>query len=203
MSSPIGHILGALAVQRSLRPLASRETPSGAEALILVSILAYIPDLDVVLVWILGDSGAHRGFTHSILFAGILAVAGTLGYAATVRSWRKVSASATLVLFAACLVHPALDILMGCGPPVALFAPFSSTAYLAPMKFVPTAYFATSPLGILRLLVFRPSVQGALLEVWILLPLFLATRPRLSWGWRAPLLLVAATGFAASFVIYN
>jgi inner membrane protein len=101
-----------------------------------------LPDLDVVALR-LGLSYAsdysHRGFTHSLAFAALLALAGA-------SCWRWLQTRfvhAFLFLFAAVASHGLLDTLTNGGMGIALAWPFSSERYFAPFQPV-----EVSPLGI-------------------------------------------------------
>ena len=68
MPSPLGHAAFGLAVHE-LQPKGTSNL-GPAKTFILVSVLANLPDIDVLLGLIFcGNGGAfHRGVTHSILF---------------------------------------------------------------------------------------------------------------------------------------
>lgn len=106
---------------------------------------AIAPDLDVVAVPFGARSGdllGHRGFTHSLLFAAILA---SVVLAGAVRAWPSIAHRKTvwLYLFLATASHGLLDAFTdrhGLGIP--FFWPFDATRYFFP--FTPVAM---SPLG--------------------------------------------------------
>ena len=202
MSSLVGHILGAAAAHRSLQTLTPDDAPRGAGALLLVGALAMAPDLDILWGWTLGDATLfHRGVSHSILFAAMLALAGSLIWYRTLGAFK--ACRSLVVLFAVCLVHPALDWLMGCGPGIPWLAPFSWQGSVAPRQFVPTAYYTRSFSDLPALLADPRAVIGTLLELWIFLPLFLASTPRRRALSRVVLLVVAAAGCAVTYLRYN
>jgi inner membrane protein len=106
---------------------------------------AIAPDIDVIAIPFGARSGdllGHRGFTHSLLFAALLASAGLAG---AVRAWPSIvhRAAVWFYLFLAAASHGLLDALTshhGLGIP--FFWPFDATRYFFP--FTPVAM---SPLG--------------------------------------------------------
>ncbi len=202
MSSPVGHIVGALAVYRALEARAPSDAPRAWKGWALVAVLAFAPDLDVVWGWIWGDATQyHRAFTHSILFALILAFLGNLawyGLVSCFERWRYV-----WVLLVACLVHPLLDMLMKLGRDIPLFAPFSWEGYSSPVQLVPTAYYTNSWSGVRGLLTDWRTWQGVLLEVWIFVPLLLAASPGRRWSVRFGLVLLTAAAVVTTYFIYR
>jgi inner membrane protein len=96
-------------------------------------VCAEIPDLDVVGFWFgvpYADLFGHRGFTHSIFFAGLLAtgVVRLLARSAgsTARLW--------MYLFLSTLSHGFCDALTDGGLGVAFFSPFDTTRYFFPFR---------------------------------------------------------------------
>lgn len=108
-------VLGlALGRERISRPL-----------LVCASIAAISPDFDGISFWLDMPRGtllSHRGFTHSIGFASMIAGLGAI-FAPHLGCKRWVAA---LVLFLATLSHPLYDMLTNGGSGVALWWPFSS-----------------------------------------------------------------------------
>lgn len=106
---------------------------------------AIAPDIDVIAIPFGARSGdllGHRGFTHSLLFAAVLASAGLAG---AVRAWPSIvhRGAVWFYLFLAAASHGLLDALTsrhGLGIP--FFWPFDATRYFFP--FTPVAM---SPLG--------------------------------------------------------
>jgi membrane-bound metal-dependent hydrolase YbcI (DUF457 family) len=109
-------------------------------------------------------------------------VAAALGVlaAAVVKLARRGAAFPRLaaVLVAAACLHPVLDYLMACGPPVPFFWPLVSRGYLSPVQLVPTAYYSSSPAGLLGLLVHPATWAGIGLELLTLGGAWLAIRSR-------------------------
>jgi inner membrane protein len=140
-----------------------------SKRLLLAGVVAsMIPDLDVV-AFRLGIPYAaqfgHRGFTHSLLFAFLLAL---LGVALT-RYVRSTPIKVFLFLFIAIASHGLLDTFTNGGLGIALLWPFSDARFFAPLQPI-----QVSPIGISHVLssyglaVFRSEL------VWVWLPCFTA-----------------------------
>lgn len=111
----------------------------------LAAVCAMIPDADVIVAGLIGaERGsmfAHRGFTHSIMFAVIFG--GIVAFIASKLLKTGVAFPKLFVFFAlATFSHPLLDMLTNGGSGVALFAPFSNERYFFPWRFV-----EVSPIG--------------------------------------------------------
>ena len=110
-----------------------------------------LPDTDV-LAFRFGIPYAaqfgHRGFTHSLVFAALVAVVGSVAH----QLLRSRSVPTFLFLFVATASHGVLDALTNGGLGVAFLWPFSSERYFAPIQFIRVA-----PLSVSRLL----TVRGA------------------------------------------
>jgi inner membrane protein len=144
MATVLGHaILGATsgwALPRRQLPLA---------ALWLGALCSAAPDLDAVGFWVgipyqswLG----HRGFSHSLVFAMLLAAAVTAF--SLVSSAYKGSRWALFGFLAACTAsHGLLDGMTDGGLGVAFFSPFSNQRYFLPLQPI-----VVSPLNPARLL---------------------------------------------------
>jgi len=168
MSSVVGHGLAGLAAYQALRRPC--RLPGGAGGAALALALSLLPDLDVPALVLWPQVFSHRGFTHSLAFAGLAA-----GLAAWALTWRRRRDLARVWagLAAVALTHPLLDYLMGCGPGVPWFWPLSSTGYLSPVQLVPTAYYSRTLGGLWGLLSHGPTLRGMALEAAIFLPLLL------------------------------
>ena len=130
------------------------------------ALCAMIPDLDVVGFRFgirYGDFWGHRGFTHSLAFATLLA-----GAVLILVFPRGVSNLSRLVLwvylFLTTASHGFLDAMTDGGMGVAFSAPFDNTRY-----FFPWTPIHVSPIGISRF--FSPRglavVRSELLCVWV------------------------------------
>ncbi|HYJ06695.1 MAG TPA: metal-dependent hydrolase [Chthoniobacterales bacterium] len=108
-------------------------------------VCAIAPDIDVIAIPFgarSGDLFGHRGFTHSLLFAAVVA---SVGLAVAARTWSSTIHRGAVwsYLFLAAASHGLLDALTdrnGLGIP--FFWPFDATRYFFP--FTPVAM---SPLG--------------------------------------------------------
>lgn len=131
-------------------------------------VAAIAPDLDV-LAFRLGIPYAaefgHRGFSHSLLLALIVALIGA-GLAGVLRSTFQ---RAFWFLFVAMASHGVLDAFTNGGLGVALLWPFSGERFFAPFHPVEVA-----PLGFSRFLSPRGVAVLWSEVLWIWLPLFAA-----------------------------
>lgn len=127
---------------------------------------AVIPDLDVVSFTFnvaYGDFLGHRGFTHSILFAGMAAALAMLGFPR--RDWYAPRAPLWVYFFLCGLSHGVFDAMTNEGLGVAFFSPLDMTRY-----FLPWTPIQVSPIGVASfftadgLAVIRSELQ------WIILP---------------------------------
>ncbi len=170
MSSVLGHGLAGLAVYQAVEQPA--RLPGGGFGVVLALGLSLLPDLDVVGVILWPGQFAHRGFSHSLLF--VAAVSGVLAGLLHLDDWRGFP-RAWYGLFAVCAVHPLLDYLMARGPGVPFFWPWDKTGYLAPIQFLPTAYYSHSFKGLAGLLSHGPTLKGMAIESAIFGPLLALT----------------------------
>ena len=133
-------ILTHAVVAAALAPLAPADVPRSRAAFALV-VAAIVPDLDVI-GFRLGVPYAHllghRGFSHSILFAALLAAVIARFGLETARRWR-----AFFVLVAAIASHGILDAFTDGGLGVGFWIPFSNERFFAPVRPIPV-----SPIGI-------------------------------------------------------
>ena len=124
------------------------------------------PDLDV-LAFHLGIPYAaewgHRGFSHSLLFALIVAVVG----AGLSRPLRSTAKRVFWFLFVAAASHGTLDAFTNGGLGIAFLWPFSNERFFAPLHPIEVA-----PLGISRFLSQKGVVVLWSEVLWIWLPLW-------------------------------
>jgi inner membrane protein len=116
-----------------------------ARAWILGAACAIAPDADVIGVALgvsLRSVFGHRGLSHSLVFAAVLAAIVVLVCFARMRAGVP-PARLWLYLFLATASHGVLDALTNGGPGVAFFAPFDNARYFFPFRPV-----VVSPLGI-------------------------------------------------------
>ena len=138
------------------------------------ALCSVVPDLDVIGFRFgirYGDFWGHRGFTHSLAFAAILAVAGlVVVYRQPETSLSRFSV--WLYLFLATASHGLLDAMTDGGLGVAFFSPYDNRRY-----FLPWTPIRVSPIGIGRF--FGPRglavLQSELLWIWIPAVLFAAS----------------------------
>jgi inner membrane protein len=133
-----------------------------------------VPDLDVIGFRFgipYGDFWGHRGFTHSLVFAAILASAAVL------IGFRKGEPglghfSLWIYFFSATASHGLLDAMTDGGLGIAFFSPFNNTRY-----FLPWTPIRVSPIGVNRF--FSPRglevVRSELLWIWLPAALLLAS----------------------------
>lgn len=135
------------------------------------AICSVVPDLDVIGFRYgvrYGDFWGHRGFTHSLVFAGFLAA--VISFFGFRRAWPSLSLfSIWTYLFLATASHGFLDAMTDGGLGVAFFSPFSDQRY-----FLPWRPIRVSPIGIGRFFS-EPGLavlQSELLWIWVPAGLF-------------------------------
>jgi inner membrane protein len=140
MPSAITHAFTGAAIS-TLAPRRFRGMKLG----IALSVAAALPDLDV-LAFRFGipysHPFGHRGFTHSLLFAFLLAVVLWLWLTRNAARLSKPSVGLFLVVVLACASHGFLDAFTDAGLGVGFFVPVSSTRYFFPWRPI-----LTSPLN--------------------------------------------------------
>jgi inner membrane protein len=127
---------------------------------------AILPDADVIGFEFnlrYGSMFGHRGITHSILFAGVLAVVAVAVSRRYVKS--RELPRMWVCLFAATLSHGILDSLTNGGMGVAFLAPFDDSRY-----FLPWAPIQVSPIGVRAFLTWRGAAVLANEFEWIWCP---------------------------------
>ncbi len=161
MASALSHALAALSIGACFyRPgIPKRVWVAGA-------LCSVVPDLDVLGFRFgihYGDFWGHRGFTHSLLFAALLA---TL---VAILTFRKVSSEASLLwvwiyLLLATASHGLLDAMTDGGLGVAFFSPFNNDRY-----FLPWRPIRVSPIGVGRFFTERglAVLQSELTWIWL------------------------------------
>jgi inner membrane protein len=114
---------------------------------LLGAMCAILPDADVLGFRFgvsYGDFLGHRGFTHSLLFASLLA-SGALVLVSGLRLVYVRWGLVWLYLFLATASHGVLDAFTNGGLGVALLAPFDNTRYFFPVRPI-----VVSPIGLSR-----------------------------------------------------
>jgi len=167
MSSILGHGLAGMSLwalaRRTpmLRPLDPKAWLAGA------AVAACLPDLDALL------GLPHRGPTHTLGFAlGIGALAGLLA-----ASWglRREAGMIGLVGTGIVWSHPALDLMTGGGPDVALFWPLWSREFRPFPGGLPLTSYTGDVGGLLGLLLNPQTIWAMLVEGTIFGSFFAAT----------------------------
>ena len=161
MASAISHAVAASAIS-----VAFYRTGVPKRTWIAGIVCSVLPDLDVLGFRFgvhYGDFGGHRGFTHSLVFAALLAGVTTVSIPQARAQVRPVSLF--IYLFLATASHGLLDAMTDGGLGVAFFSPFDNRRY-----FLPWRPIRVSPIGISR---FFTARGFAILEsemVWVWLP---------------------------------
>lgn len=136
-------------------------------------VCSVIPDLDVIGFRFgvrYGDFWGHRGFTHSLVFAALLA-----GAVALLELRHRVPGIGKFSVFAyvflATASHGLLDAMTSGGLGVAFFSPFDNRRY-----FLPWRPILVSPIGVTRFFSARgyAILQSELLWIWLPAILFAA-----------------------------
>ncbi len=200
MSSIIGHGCAGIIIKN----LVKTNIPKTKNRVLigLLIVLALLPDIDVVLLLLFKSSVniTHRGVTHGFLFIFITACIFTIMFE---RYFDISKLKIFAVFLSALLSHLILDYLMGAGPPVTLFAPFSYKGFLAPVKLVPCAFYPTSIKSIFQLLTYPPAVVGYCLEVLIFIPIILFLKNQKSIFSNVILFAIFIFSLTITYVIYN
>jgi inner membrane protein len=137
------------------------------------ALCSVIPDLDVMgfrfgIRYV--DFWGHRGFTHSLIFAALLAGAiATLGISKDATGLSRFSL--WTYLFLATASHGLLDAMTDGGLGVAFFSPLNNRRY-----FLPWTPIRVSPIGVGRFFSERglAVLQSELLWIWLPAALFAA-----------------------------
>lgn len=165
MASPFSHAVAALSIGTCF--YRSQTVKSVWIAGVICSV---IPDLDVIGFQFgihYGDFWGHRGFTHSLVFAALLA--GMVALAIFRRGAAGIGRFALFgYLFLATASHGVLDAMTNGGLGVAFFSPFDNTRHFLPWRPV-----RVSPIAVARF--FTPKGFAILQNeaVWIWFPAIL------------------------------
>ena len=161
MASAFSHAVAALSIGTCiyLPQIPKRVWVAGA-------LCSVIPDLDVIgfrLGIHYGDFWGHRGFTHSLMFATLLAA--MVDFAILKRGTAGIGRFVLFgYLFLATASHGVLDAMTNGGLGVAFFSPFDNTRY-----FLPWRPIYVSPISVHRFFSARgyAILQSELLWVWV------------------------------------
>lgn len=113
---------------------------------VLSVVCALLPDADVIGYFLgirYGDMLGHRGFTHSLLFALLIAVLATVAAFPAVQRFTKHWWLLIGCFFAAAASHGILDAMTDGGYGIAFFSPFSNTRF-----FLPWQPLDVAPIGV-------------------------------------------------------
>lgn len=160
MASLISHAVAALGIGASFyKPHLPKR------AWVLGVACSILPDADVIGFHFgvrYGDFWGHRGFTHSLLFAALLATLAVLiVFRNSASGERKLLC---FYLFLATASHGLLDAMTDGGLGVAFFSPFDTTRY-----FLPWRPILVSPIGVTRFFSTRglAVLHGEILWIWL------------------------------------
>lgn len=140
MASAFSHVVVAVALGMAWRPAAR-----SMRFWVFGAACSVGPDLDVLGFWLgipYDHLLGHRGLTHSLFFAALLAV-GVVAAAFDGPEWSGARLRVWAYLFGATASHGILDAMTNGGLGVAFFAPFDSTRYFLPFRPI-----AVSPIGL-------------------------------------------------------
>ena len=161
MASAFSHAVAALSLGACFyRP----GTPK--RVWVIGAFCSVIPDIDVLGFRFgirYGDFWGHRGFTHSLFFAGLLASAVLLiGFRPGAVGLSRFSM--WVYFFIATASHGFLDAMTDGGLGVAFFAPFDNHRYFLPLRPI-----HVSPIGAARFFTHRglEVLQSELLWIWL------------------------------------
>ncbi|MEC5384364.1 metal-dependent hydrolase [Uliginosibacterium sp. H3] len=132
------------------------------------AVASIVPDLDVISFHFgiaYGSELGHRGFSHSLVFALLVATFGALAW----RTLRSRPLTALLFLFVAMASHGVLDSFTNGGRGIAFLWPFSAERFFAPYQVI-----EVSPIGAAGLFTTRGArvLMSELLWVWLPCALF-------------------------------
>lgn len=160
MASAISHAVAALGIRAAFyRPGEPRRIWIAGVA------CAVLPDLDVIGFHFgvhYGDFWGHRGFTHSLVFALIVAGVFTVWIDRALPQVGR--ARLPVYLFLATASHGLLDAMTNGGLGVAFFSPFENGRYFLPFRPI-----RVSPIGVTRFFTSRgiAILQSEIVWIWI------------------------------------
>jgi inner membrane protein len=143
MASIFGHALAAFTIGK----IANLQV-NPVKLILLAMLCGILPDADV-LMFQFGYSYehplGHRGFTHSIVFAFLLAFLIRILFYRNIKFFSKTGITLFIVFLLATLSHSLLDACTNGGKGVGFFIPFDNGRYFFPWRPI-----LVSPLGISR-----------------------------------------------------
>jgi inner membrane protein len=174
MPSIFSHAVAALALGK-----ASTAENRPARFWLLSALCAVLPDADVIFRFAFGLRGSqfgHRGITHSLLFALLVALLVVRLAFRKARAFSKDWWRLLVYFFLVTASHGLLDALTDGGSGVAFFAPFDTTRYFfswRPIEVSPIGLRFFSPRGL-------DVIKSEFVWVWIPAALLVA----LTWAYR-------------------
>ena len=161
MASAISHAIVAVTIGQCFR-----DKEVSRRELLLGALCSVTPDLDVIGFHFgiqYGDVWGHRGLTHSVFFAGLVATS-------LVASWYRDKPVVTrarffLYYFLCTASHGVLDAMTNGGLGVAFFSPFDTARYFFPLRPV-----LVSPIAISEFFSWYGFRVLASEAIWIWLP---------------------------------
>jgi inner membrane protein len=160
MPSVFSHAIVAAAIGKTVKP---KQVPWWYWA--LGGLLSAVPDLDVIGFHFgvrYGDVMGHRGFTHSLFFAALVAGLVTMALAGQSQISRG---RLFFYLFLATASHGILDAMTNGGLGVAFFSPFTNARY-----FFPFHPIKVSPIGVGRFFSAKGLAVVRSEAMWLWLP---------------------------------
>jgi inner membrane protein len=166
MASIITHAIASVSIGKL-----SLLDKTGVKFWLLAAVCAMIPDADAVGFWYgvpYESVWGHRGITHSIFFAVLLASLVMLVFYRSEESFSKSWWIHWAVFFLATVSHPVLDAMTTGGLGVAFFAPFNNTRYFFPFRPI-----SVSPIGIINF--FSEWGKRVIISefIWVWIPSFI------------------------------
>jgi inner membrane protein len=174
MASAFTHALTGLAIGVVVRPASAP-----ARFWVLGAAVAALPDLDGIGFWLgvpYESTFGHRGFSHSLAFAAIVATVGLLAFPD--RSYDATRPKLWAYLFLATASHGVLDAMTTGGGGVAFFAPIVTERYFFPWRPI-----LVSPMSIRRFFSERGArvIMSEVVWVWIPLAVLVAMTSVVRW----------------------
>jgi inner membrane protein len=130
MPTIISHAIAGAAIAQALAPCSRLR-----QVTLVAAACAMLPDADALGFWTgvpYGSLFGHRGFTHSLLFSGLVA-------AGVASAWLTKADRSSRIRILACIFlatasHGFLDAFTNGGSGVAFFSPFDTTRYFFPLR---------------------------------------------------------------------
>lgn len=146
-----------------------------------LGVAAALPDLDVIGLR-LGIPYAHplghRGFSHSLLCALLVALPIAVVFSRRAARWGRAESGLLAVVFLACALHGVLDAFTDAGLGVGFFIPFDNQRYFFPWRPV-----RASPLSVGEFFSRTGVAIIANEMVWIWIPVALLTATVVAGRW--------------------